>query len=323
MARPEPPEAVESSGQDSFLDVVTNIVGILIILVMVTGLRAQRAPVQIAASAPDPTILAAPQTAVSGAQGDLKRADQEVKAVEASLADRNRQREVLATYISAGELQLNQAQQKLGETDQVNLQMERAVAVAQLQLAEKKQQYAALINYEPPPAELQNVPTPLSRTVVGHEVQYHLKQGCVALVPLDELLDEVRRVLRNARSVDEIKDERKPVGPANGFYLRYRLTVGSDNRSISLNRCRIEPEKLPIGEALPAALADRSAFRQSLRSLNPKIDSITIWFYADSFNEFRVLRQELHRLGFACAGRPLSDDNFIEAAPDGSKSAAE
>ena len=38
MGRPKP-EEISSAGQDSFLDVVTNIVGILIILVMVVGGR--------------------------------------------------------------------------------------------------------------------------------------------------------------------------------------------------------------------------------------------------------------------------------------------
>ena len=40
MPRPRP-EDISSAGQDSFLDVVTNIVGILIILVMVVGARVQ------------------------------------------------------------------------------------------------------------------------------------------------------------------------------------------------------------------------------------------------------------------------------------------
>ena len=41
MPRPKP-EDTSSAGQDSFLDVVTNIVGILIILVMVVGARVQQ-----------------------------------------------------------------------------------------------------------------------------------------------------------------------------------------------------------------------------------------------------------------------------------------
>ena len=50
MARPRP-EDMSSAGQDSFLDVVTNIVGILIILVMVVGGRVQ----QIILTAPPST----------------------------------------------------------------------------------------------------------------------------------------------------------------------------------------------------------------------------------------------------------------------------
>ena len=41
MTRPRP-EDISSAGQDSFLDVITNIVGILIILVMVVGGRVQQ-----------------------------------------------------------------------------------------------------------------------------------------------------------------------------------------------------------------------------------------------------------------------------------------
>jgi len=41
MPRPKP-EDISSAGQDSFLDVVTNIVGILIILVMLVGGRARK-----------------------------------------------------------------------------------------------------------------------------------------------------------------------------------------------------------------------------------------------------------------------------------------
>ena len=41
MARPKP-EDISTAGQDSFLDVVTNIVGIIIIRVMVVGGRAKQ-----------------------------------------------------------------------------------------------------------------------------------------------------------------------------------------------------------------------------------------------------------------------------------------
>ena len=47
MTRRKPP-VVEAPGQDSFLDVVANLVGILIILVMVIGVRAKDAMLEAA-----------------------------------------------------------------------------------------------------------------------------------------------------------------------------------------------------------------------------------------------------------------------------------
>ena len=48
-----------ASGHDSFLDIVANIVGILIILVMVVGVRARNAPVQASPVADDVAPLVA------------------------------------------------------------------------------------------------------------------------------------------------------------------------------------------------------------------------------------------------------------------------
>jgi uroporphyrinogen-III synthase len=51
MARPRQEEDL-TAGQDSFLDVITNIVGILIILVMVVGARVQKISLDAAVQAP-------------------------------------------------------------------------------------------------------------------------------------------------------------------------------------------------------------------------------------------------------------------------------
>ena len=41
--RRQPPEPIEAGGQDSFVDVVTNLVGILIVLVLIVGVRVKPA----------------------------------------------------------------------------------------------------------------------------------------------------------------------------------------------------------------------------------------------------------------------------------------
>ena len=42
--KPPPGEATEAFGSDSFLDIVANMVGILIVLVIIAGLRAKNLP---------------------------------------------------------------------------------------------------------------------------------------------------------------------------------------------------------------------------------------------------------------------------------------
>jgi hypothetical protein len=81
------------------------------------------------------------------------------------------------------------------------------------------------------------------------------------------------------------------------------------------------PTSSRLGEPYEAALAPRSEFRQVLSRYRPGRDTITIWTYPDSFAAFRKLKEELYRLGFATAGRPLPTGTPISGSPEGSKSA--
>src|SRR3954453_15146186 len=71
-------EADQMPGQDSFLDVITNIVGILILLVLVVGLRTQRSVHDLA----DPQI--AEQTR---AQDQLKKVSNSALTTELNVRD--------------------------------------------------------------------------------------------------------------------------------------------------------------------------------------------------------------------------------------------
>jgi hypothetical protein len=48
--------------------------------------------------------------------------------------------------------------------------------------------------------------------------------------------------------------------------------------------------------------------------------TVTLWCYPDSFEEFRKLREELHRLGVPTAGRPMPEGAPIGGSTEGSKS---
>ena len=114
MPRPKP-EDISSAGQDSFLDVVTNIVGILIILVMVVGGRVQK-------------IVLSSRPQVAQAEALLREVDDLQKSAamaESEIGELAAQATTVATAAAfAGE---------------ARVQMATAVAAAKVELEQRKQ----------------------------------------------------------------------------------------------------------------------------------------------------------------------------------------
>ena len=72
------------------------------------------------------------------------------------------------------------------------------------------------------------------------------------------------------------------------------------------------------------ALKPTSEFRRRLAAHDPSQTTATIWVYPDSFTEFRTVKDELYRLGYAAAARPLPPGRNVAASSDhGSHSAAQ
>ncbi|MFP6693385.1 MAG: hypothetical protein VB875_10230, partial [Pirellulales bacterium] len=121
------------------------------------------------------------------------------------------------------------------------------------------------------------------------------------------------------------------VGPREGFRIRYTLEKRSIYDAVN-DRGGYEIrakywEAIPVtgqlGEPVEAAFAPHSKFRRILSGINARDDTITVWTYPDSFDEFRRLKKELYSLGFAVAGRPLPEGVPIAGSPSGSRSAAQ
>jgi hypothetical protein len=80
VVRRRPTIEVEAPGQDSFLDVVCNLVGILIVLVMLIAAQAKRG--MIAAATAQPV-----DTAAAEQEKDAKEAEHTAAAIEASVQE--------------------------------------------------------------------------------------------------------------------------------------------------------------------------------------------------------------------------------------------
>jgi hypothetical protein len=332
---------LESSGQDhdSFLDIVANIVGILIILVMVVTVRAKDAPLPTAeitqnkpAAQPSGIDLQQPLARLQSLRTFIQDSANEVRNLDHMLQTRAAEREAMAMVVAAGESKIAERRENLDEKQQAAFDLQRHMNEARARLDNVELQRINLAGFESPTVKIESLPTPLSRTVLGDEVHFQLKGKRLAHIPLEQLVDEARGQLRHKLwKLDGVPEVTEIVGPREGFRIRYTLEKRNifdpvNDRAgyeIRAKYWEVIPVAGQLGEPVEAAFAPNSKFRHVLRNVNSRDDTITIWTYPDSFDEFRRLKKELYSLGFAVAGRPLPAGVPIAGAPSGSRSAAQ
>ncbi len=319
-----------AAGQDSFLDVITNIVGILIILVMVVGARVQKISLDaVRQTAADPN--AALDAEVGGLESTLVSAENEIQELQAQArmvaaaaelaADARLQ---LATAVSAAKVEIEQRKQASSGA-QVAF-AERAARRRELEAAIQKctLETEAIGHRKATTAEVLAYPTPIGRTVNGEELHFQLAGERIAYIPIEELFDLAKRnTQRRGSSIAEMSSRIETVGPVQGFSLDYVIEAKIDQaRGQVLIRSRewvVRPADPVVGEPVAEALAPRSRFRGVLGGVKPDT-TVTLWCYPDSFAAYRQVREELHRLGVPTAGRPLPDGAPIGGSTEGSKS---
>lgn len=327
MPRPKP-EDISSAGQDSFLDVVTNIVGILIILVMVVGGRVQQ-------------IILAPPFASSRSAAlaaEVESLDQQVALAESEIAELAVQgrtvataaafageaRVQLATAVAAAKVEMERCKQERDATD-----VAAAEAVARRRDLEREIEKCTLeaegLSYAPATTkEILAYPTPVGRAVTGEEVHFRLAEGRIAFIPIEELFELAKnQTRRHTGPISELASRIETVGPVRGFSLDYVIEAKIDQaRGQVLIRSR-EWVVRPVGrgeeETAAEALASQSRFRQVLGRMTPET-TVTLWCYPDSFEAYRELREELHRLGIPTACRPMPEGAPIGGSTEGSRS---
>ncbi|HUE17368.1 MAG TPA: hypothetical protein VMR25_24665 [Planctomycetaceae bacterium] len=246
-------------GSDSFLDVVANIVGILIILIVVAGIKAGAAPVAAArvvdylrkhpatasvaaavkAAAPAPAKPPSPAAPVSRPpliipqSPDLVRKAQVLKAEFAALeSDCQTSAAQIGTTASEEKetarriTKLKRAiQEESGELKQEHQQLTEAASRLEhektglLQLEVDVQKAEAK---KPPVQTLEHKLTPLSRMIQGKELHYQLLNNRVAYLPIQELMERMRPEIAEQRSrLYREGVQQGQVGPVAGFRMDY------------------------------------------------------------------------------------------------------
>ena len=342
------------AGQDSFIDVVCNMVGVLIILVLIVGMRgAKIISPKVAANA----VAAAKQSPATESDSDAAKrraelnaamqqamdAEYEIEAAVVQAVDLRMQSELtearrhkLTVVQAMVEQDIQQRRAKLDAEGQKQFDVQREMVAAEIRLNELTKQQLALLPETVQSEEVECVPTPLARSVDGEEIHVRLRHKQLAVVPVDELLEEVRRrggdhLRSSLRNRDQAVDA---FGPIDGF--RMQLTVekyatsmpgdspiGAPAHTSVLLQGVFLPTADDIGQPLEQSLLPGSPFQSALRRKRAASPTVTAWVYPDSYSELRTLKRALWEQNVPLAVRPLADGQPIIFSTAGSKSAAQ
>lgn len=343
----------ETFSLDSFLDLVTNVVGIIIRLILVAwvGARAYNNLPEIMKGLHGGDVETSEPEALPAdpLQDELARQRQQLAQAEARMLDQLRQLDLLHADRQETEEQLAaltlRRRELLGQEtglEKTQSSKEKASREAALSLAEVKKRRERLTeelkNLEklPPLTKTLRYRTPVSQTVHAGECHFECRAGRVTHVGLEAMLQQVQRAMQDKEKLLQIQWETPDVTePVGAFQMRYVIARQRSNLealvepmspdrhggfSYGLAEWRIEPLDPNRGEDARTALADGSEFRHIIDGLAVEKAAVTLWVYSDSFPLYRQLRDYLADRGLTVAGRPLPDGAKISGSPRGKRS---
>lgn len=348
----------DDQSYDSFLDIVANLVGILVILIMVIGVRAQQVvstgeieiAEPVAAATPPPPVE--PVQPVGPLESEIALKIQQARATAEQLntevhsvaskaedvarlaAQRAEERNQLQLMVSMAEQSLEKRRQALGERERVSLVVANELESSRVELARLQEQLGSVQAAVGKTEVLEHHPTPMAKTVFGNERHFRLLGGRLAYVPITEMraiLDrDGRNKLWKMATTNEVTEL---IGPQDGFMMKYTLRRTKQKVDtpegprvasfIDLKRFAMVPQSSGLGETIDQALAPGSKFERKIAELRQDETTITVWTYPDSYGDFRRVRARLIEKGFLTAARPLPDGYPIGGAADGTKSSAQ
>lgn len=345
-------------GSDSFLDVLANIVGILIILIVIVGARLSRAPIlslkqvqakQAAAqmTVEEPVVAVAEPVAAplepDEPPPEIAAELQAVDAERATLAGRSAGDDAALKAALAAEEELgrNFATDSEALSAQADLLAEGRRRLNKLEQALGKKREAltgVLAEFEQVKHEKPNVVqvkhrlTPIGQAIVGEELHFRLSANRVSPIPLTQLVEKVKAQMeRQASFLARYSTHKATVGPVDGFSLTYVVerqgpSVLEEMRRQGEVRVRlvvagwqVVPERDHVAETAEEALQTGSSFQRTLMLASPRA-ALTFWVYPDSFGLFRKLQSAAHAEGFIVTARPLPAGVPIAGSPTGSRS---
>jgi hypothetical protein len=339
---------------DSFLDVVANVCGIIIRLILVAwvGARAYHTVAAQKVVVPQPPA----EVAVTGSgpvlpplsdplEQQLLYQRAELEQHEQALLEQLRQYGLLQagnTSTANDVAALTASQTALAqEGSRVAKEAAKPAAVGQTgqpspaELKKRSDLLAAELRElqkQPPPSKILHYRTPVSRPVHSEELHFECNGGKVTFIDLQSFLAELKHDLEGRGDLLKTQWEVDgTTGVSGAFRLRYTIErergaldgaapVAGAGFRYGLSRWVVEPMQPVRGETAETALAAGSQFRRLADALDTEQTVVTFWVYPDSFALYRQLRDFLHERNVEVAGRPLPVGTPIASSRNGSAS---
>jgi hypothetical protein len=336
---------------DSFLDVVANVCGIIIRLILVVWVGARSYNDFMAVPRPAAPALAEEKgkELTDPLQDEVTRQRQELALAQSRLLEQLRHLQQVKVDKTETARELTTATQRAQSLEQEKSKIEQVMASSQqlaggteVTLADLRERGKKLtadieaLQKLPPLKKVLRYKTPVSRPVHGEELLFECRGGRVTFVDIAALLAEVRQGIQDKaqllRSQWQVDGVAGPVGP---FRLRYVVErergmldnlaaagtpAETGNFSYGLSEWVVEPIAADRGETAATALTKGSEFRQVVDYVDPRQTVITFWVYPDSFAVYRQLRDYLHGHDVEVAGRPLPEGTLISSSRRGTVS---
>ncbi|MFO0939265.1 MAG: hypothetical protein U0930_00715 [Pirellulales bacterium] len=312
-------------GEDSFLDTIANLVGIMIILVVIVGSKTK-----VHAEKHSRELLEANH------EKKLEQPKLELHAVSQSLVDqvvnlheyelemqyRQLERQALLDEVALARDEIQDKLSKLDSEQRKFIEKDSEINKLKSEVEKYVGQAGAAIETKRTKIVLEHLPTPMARTVMQKEVHVMLRAGQVIVIPWDRLIETLKQQIPLAaqRQASRTKLEDK-IGPVGGFIMMYRMAAIPGG--FELDRFELEPTPAVPSEPIGDVMQSTSRLNIELASRNSRETVVTVWVYPDSFDDFRKLKAHLFSQGFLCAARPLPDGVRVGGSPQGSRSSAQ
>ena len=340
------------AGSDSFLDVIANLVGVLIILVVATALRVKNAPdadvssdgpvaetlpadppitVYFAADAPLPPIHTPEPEPDAALIAEVARLTETVRSVPAATDLATLRKRVIAAERAAESVAqppLFAATLDLSTHEQTAAALRSAIAETAAETDAIGQRLSAIALAEDEPQSLVHEIRPITRQVTAsdRELVVVLREDHVAVVPLHELSKRaVNSISSRMRGGMRVNPMTGTVGPLDGFVASYIVRRGGSSPIDDLISggsgldvtIFFDPTADAVWLPIRDALAGSTPVSQQIAQPGTVV---TAFVYDDSFAASRLLTEFAQQIGRRLALRPIRGDLPVSASTSGTRS---